>query len=83
MSDYVVEDTFVIGPGLDGNNHEARFFAKEGENGNLIIQFTVGQRWDDHYTLSFDVEKTLAVKKFSVFVARLVAFREQLERGLD
>ncbi len=77
----MIDETFVIGqnPYDPHDFPEGRFqFIRTGEGPNdYQMYITVGRRWDGHIRAPFNFA---ALKELT---ARLVAFREQVERELD
>lgn len=50
----------------------------------LNVEVSMGDRWQDHVTFPFyELQEPEEFSKFADFVARLVAFKEQVERVRD
>lgn len=92
MSDHTVyvDETFTINK-TEFYEYEARLLFEEipvieGLEGTSIsydVEITLGDRWQDHVTFPFyGLEDPDQFEKFNDFVARLVAFKEQVERQM-
>lgn len=86
-----VDETFTINKN-EFYEYEARLYFQEIQyhvEGDDIgptynVEISLGDRWQDHVTFPFyGVEEDEEFEKFNDFVARLVAFKEQVERVRD
>lgn len=73
----IINETFCIETEDSDMNIEGKFCFDKWDDGDIDIWFATGHRWGNHVDLHFT-----SIADLKEYVARLVAFRDQVERTL-